>query len=898
METRSSDAGWPGAGLDLLGPPRAIGLRTNLLVDPLAIAGPAPCLSWRVTGTRRQFGYAVRVLAGVNPEPVWETKRVASWHQRVTYDGPALVSGQTYSWQVQIWGDGDHSGPWSLPATFETGMSQADSVGEWVSAPSGSAYETLYLRGDLELDRPPVRARAYASAAGWYHLLVNGEDLTGPALVPRWTSYGNEVEYQAYDVTHALVHGANSVAMAVGDGRYRGCLGVSRRRRVFGADLAACVHVVVELDDGRIVRWGTSPSWRSGAGRIQRSDPVLGEQVDLRIDDAAWLGASAASWPSAPVRVVPAPARRLIPEDVPPVTQINRHRPAQLCRTPSGRVLVDAGANVVGHLRTQLWGDSGSRVRLTYSEVLTPEGELDTSYLDVPMAPRGEVIQRDEALVAEKPTWFEPWFTLHGFRYVEVDGAPEGLCEDDVEVVVISSDLPSAGEFVCSSDDISTLHDNIVRSTRGNFTDTATGCPTRERSGWTGDLQVFAPTTTGIVDCQAYLRRYLRTLALDQEPDGRVPRSIPRELGPGSRAHERRIESILAGSAGWGDVAVRLPMTLHRYYGDDDVVATQFDSMCAWVDFLRTLASRPAVPGSPGWLARRRAGDVGRCIVATGFHWGEWLRPAEMFPANLLDGTVHGSTVATAYLASSAALVADAARLLDKATEAQEYDQLAERTREAWRRAFVRGSGGSGRIGRDRQDDYVRALAFSLVSEADAPWVARRLVQLIRDKDDHLDTGFLSTPLLLPVLADAGYPEVAYDLLGQTTAPSWLAQVRRGATTTWETWEGHGPDGRARASHNHYAFGSVGLFLREYVLGIRPGEPGYRRVVVRPMPGGGLTWAEGSVQTPHGTVWVRWEVAASSGHLKVVIPPGTTGHIVCPGGQPAEVEPGRHEFTW
>lgn len=884
-------------------PLSAVDLRTELRTEAV-VEVPRPELAWRLLGDGvAQSAYGIEVSAGsgfAGPDLVWASGRTEGDRPYgIRYAGQVLEAARTYRWRVRLWQQGDDKpGPWSEPAVFETALPQAAWKARWITGPRGASADDdvtpLYLRGTADLGADVVRGRAYVSALGWYRLLVNGVDLTGPALVPRWTPFDQYVEYQVYDVTAAFRAGTNIVAVAVGDGRYRGRVGIFGRRSVYGDRLAALVQVHLELADGTTRVITSDRTWSAGPGRIRRSDPKLGERADLRVPDADWLTA-----PDAPGRFRPAEVldthRTLVAEEVGRVQQIGTLAARTVTRAPSGKQVVDLGQNVAGAVRIRLTGPAGSSVRLTHSEVLTPEGEIDTDYLH--MLPIGKWDQRDEVVLDGGEAWYQPWFTIHGFRYVEVDGLAYDLTPDDVEGVVLSSDLAATGSFDCSDQRLVQLHTNIGWSLRGNFVDTPTDCPTRERSGWTGDIQVFGPTATTYVDAQPYLRRYLRNLAAEQLPDGRVPHIVPTETSQFSRRQpveigQRLLADAHAESTGWGDVAVLLPWTLYQYYGDRDVLERQYPSMTAWVD---QLARRARAKRSLGRRLRGRGRpEIDGFVLDTGYNWGEWLRPGDSLAGEIVTTALRRgmAVVATAYLEHSARTLSAAAAALGRDDDAAHYRQLADSTRAAWRATFL---GPDGVIGTDRQDDYVRALAFNLLEEHERPAAVARLVGLIEQAGDHLGTGFLSTPMLLPALVDGGRPDVAWRLLLQTSSPSWLHQVERGATTTWETWEGYTPEGRAISSHNHYAFGTVARFLVERVAGVAPAEPGYRVIDVDPLVGGGLTHASASVQTPYGPASAGWRLDGDEVEVEVEVPVGTTARLRLGGGT-TYLSAGRHSL--
>lgn len=755
-------------------------------------------------------------------------------------------------------------------------MTTTLSTTQWITGPAPATPNdrtALYLRGEVVVEREVRVARARVSALGWYRFFVNAADQTGPALVPKWTPFDHYVEYQEYDVTEHLQEGSNVLAMAVGEGRFRGSIGGSSRTAVYGDRLAGHVTVEIEYADGTSATVVSDSGWVAGAGRISTSDPMRGEAVDLRIGDDDWLSGVTAPRRFQPVETLLTP-RVLISEEGGRVDKIDTLRPVSITRTPAGTQLVDFGQNAAGVVRILLRGKAGTVVRLTHSEIVADNGSVDLDYLAIPPLSKG-IIQADRVILNGEATWWQPWFTIHGFRYVEIDGLTDDLTTGDVEYVVLSASLSETGSFHCSDDRLNKLYENTRWSMRSNFTDTATDCPTRERSGWTGDLQAFAATATTYADVSGYLRRYLRNLAVEQLPDGRVPPFIPAEASIFSGGLSR-IFTALSSSTGWGDASVHLPTVLHQYYDDTASLELAYPAAQRWVHHLeeraasrRSMRRRLSVRGA--------ARDEEQYIVDTGFNWGEWLRPGESFISSAADVPLRsGPAIATAYLERSARQLSNIATVLQRDRDAVRYRRLADHARRAWRAAFLRPDG---RIGTDRQDDYVRALAFDLLDDDQKPGAVNRLVQLIENADDHLGTGFLSTPSLLFVLADNGRADVAARLLLQTTTPSWLSQVERGATTIWETWEGYTPKGKAKASHNHYAYGAVVSFLIERLVGISPEEPGYRTISIRPTLLPGVSHAEATVGTPFGSTRAHWRVDGSDVHIDVTVPSGATARL-------------------
>ena len=464
---------------------------------------------------------------------------------------------------------------------------------------------------------------------------------------------------------------------------------------------------------------------------------------------------------------------------------------------------------------------------------------------------------------------YEPEFTIHGFRYAGVDGWPGALDVDAIEAVVCHSDMEPTGSFRCSDDRLNQLHENVRWSMRGNFVDVPTDCPQRdERLGWTGDIQVFAPAAAFLYDCCGLLTSWLADLAADQRRFGTVPAYVPwvELLWPAMPA------------AAWGDAAVIVPWVLYERFGDVAVLRQQYDSMRAWVDQIATIAGDDHV-----W--------------SEGFQFGDWLDPAAP-PRDPGAARTDSALVATAYHAHTARLLARVASVLGHHTDAAHYDELARLVTAGFNAEFVTATG---RLASDAQTAYALALQFDLLpSAAQRSRAAARLAELVRRDDYCIGTGFVGTPLVCDALVDSGFVDDAYHLLLQTQCPSWLYPVTMGATTVWERWDSLLPDGSINrtemTSFNHYALGAIADFLHRVVAGLAPGEPGYRTLLVRPRPGGGLTDAEAALRTPYGPAGVRWTRAGDRLAVDVVVPVGTTARVELPDSPAVEVGPGRHHF--
>jgi len=864
------------------------GLRVEHLDEALGIRTPAPRLSWRLPdGAREQLAYRITTDRG------WDSGWVPGAESvLVPYGGPPPASSQRVEWRVRVRTDLGES-PASAPAWFETGLLETeDWRATWIepgTMPDGAkGYRpAALLRWEFDVDRPVVSARLHATAQGLYEGFLNGDRITDAELTPGYTQYDVRLQVQTYDVTASVTPGRNAFGVILADGWFRGQVGITRAAQQWGDRLALLAQLHLVHADGSVTVAGTGPGWRSVPGHVVAADLIEGERWDLGRLPRGWTAAGFddSAWDH--VAVVQHGYSGLVDSPAPPVRRVEELVPRSVTRLPSGAHLVDLGRNINGWVRLTDLGPAGTRLTLTHGEWLGPDGDVTVEHLRpaVPFLPHPLPAGQVDAVVSAGVPGdvFEPRRTTHGFRYVRVEGHPGALGIDDVRGVVVHTDLRRTGWFTGSDERLNALHEAAVWSFRDNACDIPTDCPHRERHGWTGDWQLFVGTAAFLYDVAGFSTKWLRDVAADQWPDGTVANVSP---SPRSEGRGGPI-AFLNGSAGWGDAAVIVPWELYRAYGDTGILAELWPTMVRWLARAERMAAEQRHPDRAG----RPAAPHEQYLWDTGFHWGEWLVPGEDvgdFPAFV---AADKGAVATAYLAHSARLMSRIAPILGH--DPGHYAALADAVRGAWQAEYL---DDDGRLRPDTQADHVRALAFDLVPPSRRPAVAERLVQLIAAAGTHVGTGFLATPYLLPVLADAGYLDVAYALLLQDTEPSWLVMIDRGSTTVWEHWNGVDAGGVPHESLNHYSKGAVISFLHRYVAGLQPVEPAHRRFRVRPRPGGGLTGAEAAHESPYGRIEVSWRVSDGEFTLRVAVPAGTGAEIVLPSGAVHDAAPGAHVY--
>jgi alpha-L-rhamnosidase len=545
--------------------------------------------------------------------------------------------------------------------------------------------------------------------------------------------------------------------------------------------------------------------------------------------------------------------------------------PSSIWTSPSGATLVDFGQNLVGWVRVRVRGGAGETIRLRHAEVLE-NGELG-------IRPLRSALATDHFTLSGHEDVFAPTFTFHGFRYLEVTGWPggiEAIKPGDLTAVVIHAELEPIGSFRCSDALVAQLHQNVIWGMRGNFLAVPTDCPQRdERLGWTGDISAFAPTACYLYDVQEFLSDWLVDLELEQQHnDDVVPVVIPNVL---KKLHRPEDAERQGPTAMWADAAVWVPWALWQAYGDDAVLRRQFDSMAAHARRVRTSLSANGL-----W--------------DTGFQFGDWLDP-DAPPDNAAAAKADKGVVSTACAFRTARLVSETAAVLGRPAEQEEFAAMASALADAFTRHYVHADR---RILSDCPTVYAIAIAFGLLDAEGQAAAGQRLAQLVEESGFHIGTGFIGTPFVLDALSVTGHLDHAYRLLLQTTCPSWLYPVTMGATTVWERWDSLLPDGSINpgqmTSFNHYAYGAVGDWLHRTVGGLSPLEPGYRRILVAPRPGGGITWAETALKTPAGPARVRWSLDGGAVSLDVTIPDGATGVLAWPGHPEAELASGAHHF--
>ncbi len=856
-----SEADGPGAGRrddDVI----PCDLRTEDDSGLIACAFSQPRLAWRLESRRDavlQVAYQIEVAADAAFTESVADSGVVSSESPFLAPWPAapLASRERRWWRVRVQTDKGWT-RWSEAAAVEATLLRPE---DWIARP----ISPISNKGRIERGPAPLlrrefalagecrRARLYVTALGVHDVQINAVPVGNDLLEPGWTAYRGRHLFATYDVTSLLRSGGNVISSALGEGWWRGELTWMKRRGCYGDTTALLAQLEIETLEGERIVIATDETWRGGYGGLGLAELYDGADFDERLEPSGWRSAGFDDSGWEPVVVLDRPAT-LEPRAMPGVQVLQVVPPHSVTRD-GNRIQVDAGQNLAGYLRLQVHGGNGARVIVRHAEVLDDAGRLHTAAL------RNARATDSYILAGESQTILEPRFTFHGFRYAEIELSGD-VAIDSIGIVVIGSALSYAGTFECSDAALNRLFANTVWSQRGNFLALPTDCPQRdERLGWSGDIQVFAETASLHADSRTFLASWLKDLALQQRRDGCVPSTVPNVIG----GHEFEY-----GGVGWGDAATIVPWTLFVTYGDRDVLARQYSSMRAWVDY---------------GASRRDADGVWR---SDDLQLGDWLDPGAP-PDRPFAATTNSAFIATAFLACSAGIVARTADVLGFADDAVTYRELSQAVRgAAWRRWHGTAS--------TTQTGCAIAIMFDIAPEAQHRAIGAALAALVERNRGRIATGFLGTPLVLPALARTGQFEAAYRLLQNRECPGWLYQVERGATTMWERWDAVLPDGRLHkgemqadegatmTSFNHYAYGCVAAWLYRTVAGIAPDRPGFSHVVFAPRPGGGLTHASASVSTAFGKTSIAWALTNAEMRVAIELPAGATGDFRAPAG--------------
>jgi alpha-L-rhamnosidase len=794
-------------------------LRVEYMAAPMAVDALPPRLSWVPPIEQRgakQAAYQIQVAkSAAMGSPVWDSGRVeGAQFVNVPYGGTALESGATYYWRVRTWDTAGHASDWSAPARFGVGLlNKADWKGQWIEG--GNA-----LRKEFTLPAPVVRAKIFVAAAGYYELRINGTRIGDHVLDPANSTFAKRILYAAYDVTHVVRQGANAVGLLLGEGWFRG--------RV------ALIQLNVELEGGRSMEIHTDTSWQAGQSPILEDSIYNGETYDARKEQPGWdrAGFTGTGWKPASA-VAKEPTALLSGQTMPPIKVVQDIAPFKLTNPAPGVYVYDMGQNFSGWVKLRVSGPAGTRVRLRHAELLYDNGMLNVENLRSARATDVYILKGSGEEV------YQPHFTYHGFRYVEVTGYPGVPPIWAVTGRVVHSAVPPVGGFASSKPLLNEIQRLVQWGIASNLESMPTDCNQRdERMGWMADGHLYAEAAMYNYDMAAFYTNWLRAMHDEQAEDGSVPDTVPRArfaVGPADPA--------------WGSAYPLITWYMWQHYGDRRLLEQHIEGLKKWSDFL--------------W-GRSENG------VLNFVKYGDWV-PVEFTPGNL---------VSTAYSYISADIVANVAKVLGRSVDEQAYRQRADAVAKAFNGKFLDAQ--TGVYGNGTQTSYLLPIALNIVPKESLGRVRGNLNNdLIYKWNSHLSTGILGTKYLFDYLPEAS-PDLAYDIATKTDYPSYGYMIANGATTLWELWQKR--EGPSMNSHNHPMFGTIGKYFYAKLAGIETGEggEGYSKVLIRPQVVRDLHWAEGSFDTMRGKVSSSWKREDGLLALDVIIPFGSDAEVRIP----------------
>lgn len=839
---------------------RAVDLQVNHMTAPVGIGVSPLRFSWIPVDGERQSAYQVRVLTPDGQLFADSGKRQG---QETAWECPAEVpSRRRLHWQVTLW---DENGLESDAAEsfFETGITKDEWKAEWIdperSLDPEQRQPASYLRKRFSLEKTG-NARLYITCHGIVNAYLNGREVTDHCYLPGTSQYDKRLTVDTLDVTPFLREGENELLLTLGDGWYRGSVANDMVVNTFGTDIALLAQL--EVDGVPVVV--TDGSWQASQnGPLRENDHMMGETYDARKENIT-------DWHC--VREAAYGYQNLICRDTVPMRPQEAFI-AKLMTTPAGETVLDFGQNLTGVVYFRLNAHDGDMLILTHGEVLDENGNFTIDNFQNPKKP--ECYQQVRYTCKEGVNTYHPTKCYFGFRYVKVE-ASFPITGEEFTARAIYSDMAQTGWFECGDARVNQLFSNALWSMKGNFQDVPTDCPTREKNGYSGDCNTFIHTAMYLMDCYSVIAKWLREQCATQYEDGCISQTAPNKQG-------RR---MMDGGVGWCDSIEILPWKLYERCGDPSAIRECYDTAARWMTYNGKKTEKTHL-----WNRFRIPKRLHPYFMDHGFLWGEWMEPGVDVVKYMTKNMVLGEPeVSTAYFCYGNTLMARMAKLLGREADASRYADAAEKSREAYRRAFVK----KGLIKSGRQCRYVRPIALDLLPEEEKKTNAAVLARKVKENGDHLNTGFLSTHELCRVLTDHGQAKTAYDLLLQEACPGWLYPISQGATTIWEQWDGVDSEGKPHGSHNHYSYGAIVGWLFDRVCGIVV-ENG--QLTIRPYPDRRLGYASARYLSPLGEIRASWQYQGDGLIFDITVPCNTEATLILPDQRTMRLTPGTYQFT-
>jgi alpha-L-rhamnosidase len=850
------------------------------------IAETEPRISWKFSGDAvnwEQNAYDVEITRGVDGVPnIFNVNSTDSI--LIPWPDKPLASAESATVRARAHGkEGLPSTEWSDPYSVETALLKADDWAGAITIVADRATEVdapkqpVLFRKDFSAGENIASARLYITALGLYEAEINGKRVGDHVLAPGYQAYNYRHVYDTYDVSDLVKSGDNAIGVTVGEGWYSGRFGFGARPRNLYGDTVGLLALLVTTDsEGKKQTIISDSTWKANTGPIITSEIYDGEVYNATLRQDGWSSAKfeESSW--IPTKITDFSQDKLAPPDGPPIKKHEEIKPVKIFASSSQKTVLDFGQNLVGWLRLTVDGPAGTNITMVHTEVME-NGEVATRPLRSAKARDTLILDGKGAI-----TW-EPTFTYHGFRYVQITGWPDEtpLTADAVTAIVVHSDMERTGHFETSNTDLNKFHENVIWSMKGNFLGVPTDCPQRdERLGWTGDAHAFMPTANYLYDATGFWRGWLKDGWSEQS---RGDLMVPPYVIPTDDPDDTDRGRVRQPTAVWGDVVVGNPWALYQTTGDKVMLKEQLPGAKAWID--------KGIPRNEQGLWRRDT-----------FQFGDWLDPKA--PAEDAGAaTTHKILVADAYLIQMTNFLSQINTALEDKDQAEIYRvQRDDVLIPAFKASWIDPYADAGGIANVTQTALALALRFGIYTTPESKTGASNtLRKVIEDNQFQVGTGFAGTQQLGFALTETNSTSHFYKMLMSKTVPSWLYSVSMGATTTWERWDSLLPDGSVNpgsmTSFNHYAFGSVADWMHQKIGGLAPGEPGWRTVKVAPEPGGGITSAKSAYNSAYGWTNVTWEVTDAGFGMTVIVPPNAKAQITLPGStEVKEVGSGESRF--
>ena len=845
---------------------KAVRLRTEYLNDPIGIDLRHPRLFWNCEGGKKQTAYRITTEH-------WDSGKVESCTMRAEYP-MELHSRERVNWTVTLWDENGEAGE-PQSAFFEMGLlDPSDWKAQWITGNytvhKKERYPVDCFRKTFAIEKQVASARLYATACGLYEAKLNGKKIGDFCLAPGYTDYRKRVQVQTYDVTELLNNDWNELTVSLADGWYRGSCGAWGRKNQYGTETKLLMQLEIAYADGTTETIGTDRTWDwSNDGPIRFADNKDGEIVET-FRTPMYMGHAKETSHS----VVPTASNNV------PVTEHERFHPT-ITTAPNGKKLLDFGQNIAGYVRFRVDARVGQRMVWRFGEMLDQDGNLTQKNIQLSRKGVTTPLQKIEYTCGEGQNEYQTTFAVFGFQYAEVETDVE-LDPQGIEAIAVYSDLERTGDFHSSNELLNRFFNATVWSAKGNHLDIPTDCPTRERHGWTGDAQLFFTTASYLFDFAPFAKKYLNDVFDWQKRNGRLPHIAP---DGGADFYMWTMN----GSVGWSDVGVLIPWRYAKMYQDDAVLAKFYDGMAKYARFMEKRCGKNMPLFSKHYDMPKEAK---RYFVNRGQSYGEWAEPADVDGGfRWQDFVAPHPEVSTAYTSYVLGLMAKIAKRLGHDADAEEFQTYSDGCKAAYRELVKTEPF---KLDTDRQAQLVRPLYFDLLDEEQTVYARGRLMEALEHYNWRLGTGFLSTPLILYVLADIDV-EAAYRLLENEERPGWLSMPKAGATTIWEAWEGPNSTQGGIGSLNHYSKGAMVEWLFSTMCGIC--VDGENHFTIAPKPGGHVSEASASYTSVFGPVESKWERKDGKTTYMITIPANCEATIVLPSGRTETVGAGQYRYT-